>query len=1245
MTRVLLTGGSGFIAAHVLDHLIQRGYSVVTTVRSTAKADKIRAAYPTIGTDRLDFAIVEDIAQDDAFDDALISTSPFEAVIHTASPFHFNVTNVQRDLLDPATKGTTGLLRSIVKNAPSVKQVVITSSFASVVNPFKGSWPEHTYTEEDWNPVTLQQASESIANGYRASKTFAEKAAWEFLQQQEPPLFSLTTICPPLVLGPVISHLSSLDNLNTSNQVIRDLIQGKHKDKIPDNMTFTWVDVRDLALCHVLALEKPEAANQRFLVAAGYFCNRELVDIIRKQHPRLRDRLPAENSPGGGYPEAGLYKVDSTKATKILGVTWKKLPDTVTDTVNSLQRQYTSKALPIGINQYYRTNYQCQLLTFDNLHTNVLMGDDKVECESWEVQPNVVVTEQYIQAEPTWAKYIPGGYSRSRCLKLSGMPMVACILGLAGTCLLFFGYDAAVMSLVNINPDYLEHMDSAGGTDRDAARVGGIVSFWFLGFLLGAILAGSYADKIGRLKSIQLGCVWGIVGACLLASAQNFSWMVCGRIISGIGCGHLNTIAPIWTSEIADYNLRGAYVSVQFTMCVAGATMTYWMEYAALKTRSLPFAWRFPQAFQMVFLILILLAANFFPETPRHLAKTGRFEEAREILRRCRLRPSEQAIDQELAEIREAIRIEATSSAHGFLSMIWKKDALHTRRRVALAMGIQAMEKLCGPDAIAAYGPIIFGLSGFTGNLPAMLAGFNFISYTCSVPIGMYFVERAGRRKLMLIGLLVMGSALLIAGPLAREAINTPETELSKKRAYGAAVVAFVFLYTCGFGSTWITCCWVYPTEVFPLATRAKGVSLSMVSFAIWGAVINEVIPYVISAVGWWVFIMFAVMNFIQIIPVWLFYVETANRHLEDLDVLFASDSPLAYKMERPSEVLIKLNVTGLCLTDVHFMMNDWAFPKMSEMGLSCAGHEGAGVIVKIGENVKSCKVGQRAAYGPIHNTCTLCEYCKSGRETYCQQAVYTGGTVDGTYKQYCAVPEGFVHLIPEGVSDYVAGPAMCSAGTMYSSLKESGLRAGDWAVFPGGGGGTGIQGVQLACAMGIRVVVVDTGESRRSLSLSLGAEDFVDFLTEADPVKKVLEVTNGGAHGVFVSAVQAYPVSLGYLGSRVGGVVMWYVKTPYIFQLRRSIYEFHWKNSVGLPPKGRYHIDTDPTQLCLNNQSIKGTLSSSRKDIAETLDFAKRGKIHLEPVVVGMSKFNEAVQRLKNGQVAGRIVVDFNLP
>jgi hypothetical protein len=96
MTRVLLTGGSGFIAAHVLDILLEHGHSVVTTVRSQEKANKIKEAHPEASEKQLSFAIVEDIAQEGAFDKAVVSDPPFEAVIHTASPFHFNVTDIQK---------------------------------------------------------------------------------------------------------------------------------------------------------------------------------------------------------------------------------------------------------------------------------------------------------------------------------------------------------------------------------------------------------------------------------------------------------------------------------------------------------------------------------------------------------------------------------------------------------------------------------------------------------------------------------------------------------------------------------------------------------------------------------------------------------------------------------------------------------------------------------------------------------------------------------------------------------------------------------------------------------------------------------------------------------------------------------------------------------------------------------------------------------------------------------------------
>jgi nucleoside-diphosphate-sugar epimerase len=306
--RVLLSGGSGFIAAHVLDELLNHGHSVVTTVRSQEKANKIKEAHPKYGKDKLDFAIVEDIAQEGAFDKAVISEPPFEAVIHTASPFHFNVTDVQKELLDPAVVGTTGILRSIKKSAPSVKRVVITSSFASIVDGTKGSRPDYTYSEADWNPITREQAVENPSNGYRASKTFAERAAWDFIEKEKPN-FTIATINPPLVLGPIVHYLNSLDTLNTSNQRIRDIVQGKAKDEIPETGVFLWVDVRDVALAHVLAAEKEQAANKRFFVVAGYFSNKEIAQIVAKDYPQYKDGLPTKDTPGGDYPEGRRVQV------------------------------------------------------------------------------------------------------------------------------------------------------------------------------------------------------------------------------------------------------------------------------------------------------------------------------------------------------------------------------------------------------------------------------------------------------------------------------------------------------------------------------------------------------------------------------------------------------------------------------------------------------------------------------------------------------------------------------------------------------------------------------------------------------------------------------------------------------------------------------------------------------------------------------------------------------------------------
>ncbi|KAI9850777.1 MAG: methylglyoxal reductase (NADPH-dependent) gre2 [Thelocarpon superellum] len=336
MVRVLLTGGSGFIAAHVLDTLLEHGHSVVTTVRSQQKAKQIQDAHPGVPTSKLDFAIVEDISKNGAFDKAVQSDPPFEAVIHTASPFQIGVADVQRDLLDPAIVGTTGILKAVKAHAPSVKRIVITSSFAAVKSQAITT-PGYKYSEKDWNPITKEEALQNPASGYTASKKLAEKAAWEFVETEKPK-FSLSTINPPMVYGPVVHHLSSLDSLNTSNQRIRNLIQGKNKEEIPDSGVFLWVDVRDAALAHVRAVEVPEAAGKRFLATAGLFSNKEIADIIRKNFPNLVSKLPTADTPGGDFPEGGSpYSFDNTRSRELLGIKFRTLTESIVDTVKSLQ--------------------------------------------------------------------------------------------------------------------------------------------------------------------------------------------------------------------------------------------------------------------------------------------------------------------------------------------------------------------------------------------------------------------------------------------------------------------------------------------------------------------------------------------------------------------------------------------------------------------------------------------------------------------------------------------------------------------------------------------------------------------------------------------------------------------------------------------------------------------------------------------------------------------------------------------
>ncbi|OAA65707.1 ketoreductase [Niveomyces insectorum RCEF 264] len=352
--KVLLTGGTGFIASHILDALLEHGFTVVTTVRTADKGRTILNSIEESLRAFVSFVVVNDVAEEGAFDEAVQSEPPFDYVVHTASPYQLRVDDPVRDLLDPAIRGITGLLRSVQLHAPGVRRVVLTSSSAAMLNP---NHHAAVYDESCWRPMTWAAAL-LPKNTYEASKVFSERAAWAFVNGQgggggsdsnrdaletatetasvdadaaarddsrahQRPLFDLTVINCTYTFGPVQRWLTNVAAVNASNQRIRDLVLGEwcRSGMPPTRPVFTWVDVRDVALAHVRALLVPEAGGRRFYVVGGHFSNGRLAAVVRAglNANDARLCLPTATAAPDDLPQS-VYQFDNRRARDVLGI-------------------------------------------------------------------------------------------------------------------------------------------------------------------------------------------------------------------------------------------------------------------------------------------------------------------------------------------------------------------------------------------------------------------------------------------------------------------------------------------------------------------------------------------------------------------------------------------------------------------------------------------------------------------------------------------------------------------------------------------------------------------------------------------------------------------------------------------------------------------------------------------------------------------------------------------------------------
>ncbi|KAI0894298.1 ketoreductase [Annulohypoxylon nitens] len=327
--KVLVTGGSGFIASHIIDAFLDDGFEVVATVRSDEKGRGIIDSTPLPQRNNISYVIIGDIAAEGAFDSVFKTESAFDYVVHTASPYTLVIRDPVKDLLDPAIKGTTGILKSVKAHAPSVKRIVITSSSAAILNPLQHA---KVYNETIWAPWTLEDIH-NPKTAYETSKVLSEKAAWSFMDTERPN-FDLATINCTFTFGPLQRSLRNLDGMNTSNHRVRDMLQGKMKGGLPPTLpVFTFVDVRDVAKSHLRAVTVPEAGGNRLYISSGHFSNKRIADVIQKSFPKFAPRLP-DNSQDD-LP-ADVYQSDNSKSKRMLGMDYIDLEKSIKDTVQSI---------------------------------------------------------------------------------------------------------------------------------------------------------------------------------------------------------------------------------------------------------------------------------------------------------------------------------------------------------------------------------------------------------------------------------------------------------------------------------------------------------------------------------------------------------------------------------------------------------------------------------------------------------------------------------------------------------------------------------------------------------------------------------------------------------------------------------------------------------------------------------------------------------------------------------------------
>jgi propanol-preferring alcohol dehydrogenase len=343
---------------------------------------------------------------------------------------------------------------------------------------------------------------------------------------------------------------------------------------------------------------------------------------------------------------------------------------------------------------------------------------------------------------------------------------------------------------------------------------------------------------------------------------------------------------------------------------------------------------------------------------------------------------------------------------------------------------------------------------------------------------------------------------------------------------------------------------------------------------------------------------------------------QTAETAIETMRAVVVRSFDAAPRVEEvrkpvagPDEIVVKIEASGLCHTDIHAAHGDW--PVKPTLPFT-PGHEGVGIVEALGSGVTEVVVGDRVAIPWLGYACGICDYCVSGWETLCESQQNTGYSIDGGFAEYVKAHARYVVKVPAGVDPFDAAPLTCAGVTTYKAVKVSGAKPAD-LVAVWGIGGLGHLALQYARIAGASVVAVDLFDEKLELARELGAE-FTVNAAEQDPVAAIKEL--GGADAAVVLAVSPKAIEQAFASLRRGGTM----------------------SLVALPAENKMELPIFETVL--NGITIVGSIVGTRLDLREVFELHAGGKTRVIREERPLEDVQIAMEDVLRGDIPARIVL-----